>query len=45
VNEGQQRWLAVARALLELETTARESAMEVLLRDASAGAGASSVRS
>lgn len=45
VNEGQERWLAVARALLALETTARDSAMEALLRDPSAGAGASSVRS
>ena len=45
VNEGQERWLAVARSLLALETTARESAMEALLRDACAGAGASSARS
>jgi hypothetical protein len=45
VNEGQERWLAVARALLALDTIARESAMEALLQDASARAGASSVSS
>ncbi len=45
VNEGQERWLAVARALLALDTVARESAMEALLQDASARAGASSVSS
>jgi hypothetical protein len=34
VHEGQERWLAAARALLALDTTARESAMEALLQDA-----------
>jgi hypothetical protein len=43
VHEGKERWLAVARALLALDTSGRESAMEALLKEASAGASPSPV--
>jgi hypothetical protein len=44
VREGKERWLATARGLLALEPAARENAMQALLADASARAGADSVR-
>jgi hypothetical protein len=44
VREGKERWLATARGLLALAPAARASAMQTLLADASARAGADSVR-
>jgi hypothetical protein len=43
-REGKERWLGTARALLGLDPADRETAMEALLEDASARAGARSVR-
>ena len=42
VREGNERWLTTARELLALDPAARETAMEALLQDASARAGAGS---
>jgi hypothetical protein len=44
VREGKERWLAMARGLLALDATARETALHALVEDASACAGAPSVR-
>jgi hypothetical protein len=44
VREGKERWLATARGLLALQPAARENGMQALLADASARAGADSVR-
>jgi hypothetical protein len=44
VHEGKERWLATARELLELDPAARETALKALLEDASARAGAGSIR-
>ena len=44
VRGGKERWLTTARELLALDPAARETAMEALLENASARAGAGSVR-
>jgi hypothetical protein len=44
VREGKERWLATARGLLALDPAARATAMEALLEDAAARAGAGSLR-
>ena len=44
VREGEERWLATARELLELSPAGRETAMEALLEDPSARSPAGPVR-